>query len=358
MSAVPSMHLPVHTLVLGGSGYVAGECLRLLGQHPVFKNPMAISESRPNDAVAAAFPHLKPLVKDARFKSIDDAKHLVSEAPSLIVAAAPHLVSAELIDSLLEHAYKANQETKVVDLSADYRLSDAELYATVYGHAHPTPARLAQFCCGLPEQIAHTPQALVAHPGCFATSMLLSIWPLLTHSLTQPEFYCSGVTGSTGSGRKLSEGTHHPKRHSDLYSYNALHHRHSPEVALLLNEATGRYPKLHFVPHSGPFARGIHMTVQANLTNTISRDELLAVFRAAYAQAPFVDVIDEAPRLKDVVGTNYAHLSVQTDGEAVCVTAVIDNLIKGAAGGGVQWANRLYGLEATSGLTQAALGYT
>jgi len=296
-------------------------------------------------------------VGDRCFQSLDDAKAIVRQQPTLVLSAAPHGVSATLLDDLIAVAEHAQQPIKVVDISADYRFKSADEYASVYHHPHPAPQRLKQFTCGLPEHLPSNPHTpFIAHPGCFATAMLLSIWPLLHHNITAPEFYLSGVTGSTGSGRKATEGTHHPRRHSDLYAYGALSHRHSPEVAQLLAQTTGIRPTLHFVPHSGPFARGIHMTVQAKLAEPTSREALLSCFQSAYAAAPFVRVT--SPRLKDVVGSNYAQLSVETDGQSVAVTCVIDNLVKGAAGGAIQWANRLMGYEQTAGLQTVALGYT
>jgi N-acetyl-gamma-glutamyl-phosphate reductase len=348
----------LRTLVIGGSGYVAGELLRLLAQHPHFHSPLAISESKPGTRIADAFSHLAPLVGDQCFLSLEDAKHHLATEPCLILSAAPHGVSAVLLDDLIRHAEQAGQSPYVVDLSADYRLSDESLYERVYGHPQGAPQRLKQFICALPEHATPIAPRWVAHPGCFATAMLLSIGPLLKNDLTDPVFYCQGITGSTGSGRKLSEGTHHPRRHSDLYSYNALAHRHAPEVAHLLHAYSGQRPEIHFVPHSGPFARGIHMTVQARLKQPLSTQDLVQRFKAHYATQPFVQVLESAPRLKDVVGSHYAQCAVHSDGQTVAVSTVIDNLIKGAAGGGIQWANRLLGLDERTGLSSVAIGYT
>jgi N-acetyl-gamma-glutamyl-phosphate reductase len=154
------------------------------------------------------------------------------------------------------------------------------------------------------------------------------------------------------------EGTHHPRRHSDLYSYGALAHRHAPEVMGIVQQLTGKAARLHFVPHSGPFARGIHATTQAKLRQPLSGPDARTALRRFYDGQPFVRVLDEAPRMKDIVGSNYAHLWATTDGETLAVTSVIDNLTKGAAGGAVQWLNRLYGWDQTLGLTAPATGWT
>ena len=198
----------------------------------------------------------------------------------------------------------------------------------------------------------------VGHPGCFATAILLASVPLLANGLIEPSLFVSGVTGSTGSGRKPTAATHHPLRHGDLYSYSALVHRHVPEVTACALAATGVEAQFAFVPHSGPFARGIHVTLQAALRRPLDTEKLLGILRAYYADAPFVRVTPEAPRVKDVVASNYAHLSAVIMGGTVAVMCAIDNLNKGAAGGALQWMNRMFGLPESAGLTAPAPGWT
>jgi N-acetyl-gamma-glutamyl-phosphate reductase common form len=275
-----------------------------------------------------------------------------------LFSAAPHGVSAVLIDTLLGAAERAGTAPRVVDISADFRYATAEAYAAVYPHAHGAPARLSQFTCALPEHLAKLGTAHVGHPGCFATAMLLAAVPLLAHGLIVPSIFVSGITGSTGSGRKPVEGTHHPLRHGDLYSYSALRHRHVPEVEACALAACGVAAEFAFVPHSGPFARGIHMTVQAAAQRPLDTEKLLAVLSDFYAHAPFVRVGAQAPRVKDVVTSNYAHLSAVAGGGTVAITCTIDNLTKGAAGGAVQWMNRMFALPETTGLTAPAPGWT
>jgi N-acetyl-gamma-glutamyl-phosphate reductase len=246
----------------------------------------------------------------------------------------------------------------VVDISADYRYSTADAYAAVYKHAHGAPNRLSLFTCAVPEHLAASPTPHVAHPGCFATAILLAAVPLLKLGIASPTFFVSGVTGSTGSGRKPVDGTHHPTRHSDMYSYNALAHRHAPEVTACAKAASGVDAHFAFVPHSGPFARGIHVTVQAQLIKSATTAELLEQLKQFYAHSPFVSVSATAPRIKDVVASNYARLSLASDGKTVAVMSVLDNLDKGAAGGAVQWMNRLLSLPETAGLTAPAAGWT
>ncbi|HXQ63559.1 MAG TPA: N-acetyl-gamma-glutamyl-phosphate reductase [Steroidobacteraceae bacterium] len=349
----------IPTLVLGGTGYVAGELLRLLALHPHLELRAAVSDSKPGVRLAAAFPHLAPVYPETTFVGAVEAEELIARLPvSAVLAAAPHGVSAGLIDRLLASAAAAGTRPRVVDISADYRFADAAAYAAVYGHPHGAPARLRDFTCAVPEHLATLATPHVAHPGCFATAMLLAVVPLLKLGLIEPVFYVAGVTGSSGSGRMPVDGTHHPQRHSDLYSYSALTHRHAPEVVAIARSITGREAELHFVPHSGPFARGIHATTQARLIAPMTSGELHAALAAFYSGQQFVRVLGQAPRLKDVVASNYAQLSVSTSGRTVAVMSVLDNLTKGAAGGAVQWMNRLYGWPEATGLAAPAPGWT
>ena len=158
--------------------------------------------------------------------------------------------------------------------------------------------------------------------------------------------------------RSPTAGTHQPQRHSDLYAYNALAHRHAPEIATLAQAASGVAAEIAFVPHSGSFARGIHATVQARLAKPLTTAQAVEALAGFYAGCPFVRVLDTPPRMKDIVTSNYANLSAASDGRTLVVMSVADNIVKGAAGGAVQWMNRLFGLDETAGLTAPAPGWT
>jgi N-acetyl-gamma-glutamyl-phosphate reductase common form len=349
----------IPTIVLGGTGYVAGELLRLITGHPNLQLAAVMSDSQPGALVGKAFPHLAAVLGDTTYRSQAEVEALLrSEKAPAILAAAPHGVSAALIDSLLKVAEAAGNQPRVVDISADFRYSSAAAYEAVYKHPHGAPARIAEFTCAVPEHLQTLRTPHVAHPGCFATTTLLASVPLLALGIAEPTLFVSAVTGSTGSGRKPSEGTHHPTRHSDLYAYNALAHRHAPEIAACAQAASGVAAHFAFVPHSGPFARGIHATVQGVLKKPLDSKTIVGQLREFYTHSPFVRVLDSLPRVKDVVTSNYAHLSAVSDGRTVAVMSVADNLNKGAAGGAVQWMNRLQGLPEATGLTNAAPGWT
>ena len=349
----------VPAIVLGGTGYVAGELLRLLATHPYLDLAAVASDSQPDEPVAQFFRHLQPVLPHLRFVGHDEIVEYVTANPvTAVLSAAPHGVSAAMIDRLLGAAEQAGTRPRVVDISADFRYPTASAYEAVYKHAHGAPERLAQFTCAVPEHLNALHTAHVAHPGCFATAILLASVPLLSLGLVEPRLFVTGITGSTGSGRQPTAGTHHPQRHSDFYAYNALAHRHAPEVAALAQAATGVDAQFNFVPHSGPFARGIHVTVQAVARAPVTSHELVHALRDYYDQSVFVRVGGDAPRVKDVVASNFAQLSGVAHGETVAVMCAIDNLTKGAAGGAVQWMNRMLGYEETAGLMQPAAGWT
>ncbi|MGA1576656.1 MAG: N-acetyl-gamma-glutamyl-phosphate reductase [Steroidobacteraceae bacterium] len=344
--------------VLGGSGYVAGEAIRLILGHPQLQLAGVASDGQPGTPVELAFPHLAPRLDGQLFLSYEAlAAQAAGHAHCGVISAAPHGASARLIASLLTQL-GATTRVSVVDLSADFRFADPAAYELTYGHAHGAPDLQQAFTCAVPEHLPKAGTRHVAHPGCFSTAILLASVPLLALDLVEPQLWVSAVTGSTGSGRQPTEGTHHPRRHSDLYAYNPLAHRHTPEITALARAATGVTGEFAFVPHSGPFARGIHATVQARLRQPIDATALRNQLRDFYAGSAFVGVMEGCPRLKDVVASNYARLGVASDGRNLVVTSVIDNLVKGAAGGGLQWLNRLLGFEETAGLTAPAAGWT
>lgn len=352
MTAIPAV-------VLGATGYVGGELLRLIAAHPVFELAAAVSESRAGTPVGDTFPHLAAAVGDTPFAAHGAWLDRIPEgSPLALFSAAPHGASAAMIAAVLQQAGTRGIDVHTVDVSADFRYRDAAAYETVYGSAHGAPQLLDTFVCAVPEHAAGTASPHVAHPGCFATAILLAAVPLLQSGLVEPELFVTGITGSTGSGRTPQAGTHHPERHSNLYAYKALAHRHTPEVTNLAEAASGVRANVNFVPHSGPFARGIFATVQAKTARGAAAAKLRDAFESLYAETPFVRIVDGSPKLKNVVASNMAEVGIAVSGDTVVVMSAIDNLVKGAAGGAMQWMNRLFGQPETSGLTGIPPGWT
>jgi N-acetyl-gamma-glutamyl-phosphate reductase len=353
------MSTRIQAVVLGASGYVGGELLRLIAAHPNFDLAAAVSDSRAGSAVRETFAHLSQALSGTNFVARNDWQNEIAEGSSVAVfSAAPHGASAAVIAETLRTANEKRWTVHVVDSSADFRYAEQSAWEAVYGATHGAPELLSEFTSALPEHARTISTPHVGHPGCFATATLLATVPLIGSGLTESEVYVCGVTGSTGSGRSPQAGTHHPERNSNLYAYKPLAHRHAPEMAGLTTAASSRETSVRFVPHSGSFARGIHVTVQARAVSEISEQQLREVYLNAYANSPFIEIVDTAPKLKNVVASNMCHIGVATDGESVVVMSVIDNLVKGAAGGAVQWMNRLWDLPETTGLTAAAPGWT
>lgn len=383
---------PIPAVVLGATGYVGGELLRLLAAHPRFALAAAVSESAAGQPIAGVFPSLFAAFGDTRFTAPDalgsllerpaersverprepspDRSHGRSSSQSpgqspgqaphgpagdmqrlALFSAAPHGASAAMLARALS---AAPPDTHAVDISADFRYASAADYEAVYGRPHDAPELIAQFTAGVPEQLPEIGTRHVGHPGCFATAVLLAAVPLLASGLVRPSLYVAGVTGSTGSGKQPVATTHHPERDGNLYAYKPLAHRHAPEITALAAAASGVRPRLSFVPHSGPFTRGIHVTLQAELAGPADAAAVRAAFAGYYRDSPFVRLVDGTPRIKDIVASNYAHLGLAVEDGVVAVMCVLDNLTKGAAGGAVQWMNRLFGLPETAGLTAPA----
>jgi N-acetyl-gamma-glutamyl-phosphate reductase len=351
------MNTPVPTLILGGSGYVAGELLRLVLGHPGLSLAGVMSESQAGGAIATTFPHLQALLGDRAFLSKEQILGLFGQGRLAVLSAAPHGASAGLIGSLITWSRARHTDLTVVDVSADFRFATPGAYEAVYKHAHGAPQLLEEFACAVPEHMKATGRPHISHPGCFATAMLMAAVPLLKLGLVEPDLYVVGVTGSTGAGRTPIPTTHHPERHSNLFAYQPLAHRHAPEVMGICEQLTGRRPQLHFIPHSGPFARGIHMTLQAKLKGAMSADDLRGALMGFYVDSPFVTVTADMPRVKNVAGSNFCHIGAAVHAGSAAVMVVIDNLVKGAAGGAVQWLNRKLGFDETAGLTAASVGW-
>ncbi|MDH3978234.1 MAG: N-acetyl-gamma-glutamyl-phosphate reductase [Gammaproteobacteria bacterium] len=348
----------IPTIVLGGTGYVAGELLRLLVTHPQLEVVGVMSESKAGEPIKETFPQLQDGLGNLCFGTKQEMLAMLGSGQYALFSAAPHGASAALVAEFITQAEQSNCELTVVDVSADFRYADADAYAAVYGQPHGAPELLDQFASALPEHLTHTDKPHIGHPGCFATALLIASVPLMKLGLTEPSLYAVGITGSTGSGRTPTAGTHHPERQSNLYAYKPLNHRHAPEVTGICESVAGQKPQLQFIPHSGPFARGIHMTMQAQLTNNQSADDVRTALDNFYGDSAFISIVDGTPKIKNIVGSNYAHVGVAAENGSVAVFVVIDNLVKGAAGGAVQWMNRQLGFNETTGLTSPALAWT
>ena len=355
----PSKTVPLY--VFGASGMLAGELVRLLEQHPGFE--LAGAVSREKNELTDVHPHCAGVQATLSFDAAVAAlgATLADGSPVAIVFALPHGRSAAAWQELRAALpNRAPENLYVVDLAADFRLHDPARYAATYGGAHPTPDELSGFVYGLVEHQRDAVRGAkrVAAPGCFATALQLAVMPAARAGLLDPSrpWVLDGVTGSSGSGVAPKPTTHHPHRHGNFWAYALDGHRHEAELAQAL-EAIDIDAPIHFLPHSGPFARGIHLTAHLPLARASQGQAARAIYETAYAGEPFVEVVREGvPDLRRVVGSNRACVGVSVRGELLTVLVTIDNMIKGGAGQALQCLNVMLDFPETWGLPRSGLG--
>jgi N-acetyl-gamma-glutamyl-phosphate reductase len=332
----------LRTAVLGASGYAGGELIRIIDDHPSFEVAHLGAHSKAGVDLASVHPNLtggdRRLLPNEEVPDVD-----------LAFLALPHGASWEIGDAL------AQRGIKVVDLGSDYRLDTDARYRFAYGSPHPLPDRLTDWVYGLPELFrdAVATANLVASPGCYPTSALLALAPLLSAGLIRPEgIVVDSLSGVTGAGRKATEGLMFTAVDQSVAAYAIGSHRHRPEIEMALTQATGTSPSVSFTPHLVPMQRGLLSTCSAPLSDGVDLADLQAALDGAYRDEPFVDAIDRAPQTRWVVGSNRAlvHGAIDVHAGRAIVVAVLDNLVKGAAGQAVQAANLMFGLDETAGL--------
>ncbi len=338
--------------IVGGTGYTGVELLRLLAQHSDVEVVAITSRAEAGRRVDALFPNLRGSY-DLVFSEPEVA--LLADC-DLVFFATPHNVAMNLVPELLEAG------TRVVDLSADYRIRDAALWSRWYGEAHASPQLLPEVVYGLPERFRSdiASARLVACPGCYPTAIQLGFIPLLEAGLVDPaHLIASAASGASGAGRQAKIDNLLSEVSGSFKAYGVSGHRHLPEIEQGLAEVQGGPVSLTFVPHLLPMVRGIHATLFARLTGEADVPALQELFSERYRDEPFVDVLPAGmyPQTRTVKGANQCQLSlaVPQGRDTVVVMSTIDNLVKGASGQAVQNMNIMLGLPEHSGLTQVGL---
>lgn len=342
--------MALRVAVIGGAGYVGGELLRLLLQHPEVGDIVATSRSQAGVPVGEVHPGLAPLT-EVRFSGASPAE--AARGVDVVFLALEHGESAKVAEDLFGAG-----PGLILDLAADFRVSDLELYARHYG-PHPVPALVPRFTYALADVLgpALRGKTALAVPGCFATAAQLALFPLARLGLESiPALF--GVTGSSGAGVRPKETTHHPTRAHNLFAYSVLNHRHEAEILQRWREWTGTpAARARLMTHSGPFVRGIYLTLHVDLGREGPRQaptlpDIKALFKEAYGGRPFIRLLDQPPELTHAVGTNYAliHAAQTPDGREAQVMVAVDNLVKGAGGQAIQAMNLALGLPEETGL--------
>jgi N-acetyl-gamma-glutamyl-phosphate reductase len=343
----------VKVAVVGAAGYAGGELLRLLLQHPDLTDCLATSRSQAGKPVGEVHPGLA--VTDARFSGASPGE--AARGRDVVFLCLEHGESSRVAGEVFEAG-----PGLVVDLAADFRVRDLRLYERYYGR-HPAPELVHRFRYGLADVLGCRLQgaAAIAAPGCFATAAQLALYPLARAGIqTSPSLFA--ITGSSGAGVQPRPTTHHPARAHNVFAYSVLGHRHEAEVLESWREWTGRPDaSARLMTHSGPFVRGIYLTLHARLdraaADRAAGSGIAEWYRGAFEGRPFVRVLGAPPELTHAVGSNYAlmHAAATESGDEIQVTVALDNLVKGAGGQAIQAMNLALGLDGGAGLAAAAI---
>ena len=334
--------------VIGAAGYVGGELLRLLHQHPEVTEWVATSRSQAGQPIGDVHPALAG-VSEARFSGLTPAE--AARGQDVVFLCLEHGESSKVAAQVFDAG-----PGLVVDLAADFRIHDPALHRRYYG-AHQAPELVHRFRYGLAdvEGDGLRGATAIAAPGCFATAAQLALYPLRGLALAAPPSLFA-VTGSSGAGALPKPTTHHPARAHNFFAYSLFGHRHEGEVLEQWRQWTGRSDvPMRLMTHSGPFVRGIHLTLHTTLAQPLPAAGAADLLTAAFRGRPFVRPVGEPPQLTHAVGTNVAilHAAQSDDGREVQVLVVLDNLIKGAGGQALQGMNLALGLPETTGLLAA-----
>ncbi|MES2995452.1 MAG: N-acetyl-gamma-glutamyl-phosphate reductase [Verrucomicrobiota bacterium] len=341
----------VKTAIVGASGYTGMELLRLLLLHPRVELVAATSRQEVGKRIDEVFPRFAKAA-GAELQFIEpDADRIAATGAEVAFLALPHGVAAEIARALLERGLK------VIDLSADFRLSDPAVYQEFYDQAHPATDLLKEAVYGLPEVRAGEIKAarLIAAPGCYPTSILLPLLPLLRNKLIDPEtIVANSMSGVSGAGKKVDATLLFCECNESARPYGVPKHRHLSEIEQELSIAAGEKVTITFIPHLIPINRGIVTTTTAKLAGNVSANKIVAAFSEAYSGEPFVRLLGGGtlPDTKNVSGTNFVDIAWRIDGRTgrLILMSAEDNTGKGAGGQAVQCFNLMCGFPASEGL--------
>ena len=313
----------IKVAIAGGTGYTAGELLRILVNHPDVEIGSVLSTTSAGQPVTSFH---RDLLGETDLCFTDKL-----EAADVIFLCLGHGLSREFIDT-----HKIDDDTRIIDLGNDFRL-DAD-----YGNRH--------FVYGLTDLYKEEIKGAhyIANPGCFATCIQLATIPLAALQMISDDVHVTAITGSTGAGRKLSETSHFSYRNNNISIYKSFTHQHLAEIEMTLSKLNGTAHQVNFVPMRGDFTRGIFASVYTKCDS--SADEVNQIFKEYYKDSPFVFVSDDSINLKDVVNTNKCLLHVESHNGYIQITSIIDNLLKGASGQAVENMNLMFGLDQTAAL--------
>jgi N-acetyl-gamma-glutamyl-phosphate reductase len=338
--------LMINVAIIGASGYSGTELMRILSQH----KSVTVRKVFANTSAGKRVDEIYPLFQKKIDLTFERYSADAVEGVDLVLIALPSGDAMDIVPPLLQKG------KRVIDLGGDFRLKDVSLYEKYYKRNHTAKEHLCESVYGLPEVNREliAKANLIANPGCYPTSALLSLVPILKEKVISPTgIIINSLSGVSGAGRSASLELSFVEVNESVRAYKVGVHQHTPEIVSVLNEVTGQEVRVTFVPHLIPISRGIYTTIYAELQAETSEDDILKIFESHYASAPFVRIMKSGvPEIKNVVNTNYCDIAVRIDWDNRCliIMSVIDNLVKGAAGQAVQNMNIMFGFPEEEGL--------
>jgi N-acetyl-gamma-glutamyl-phosphate reductase len=341
------MNEKIKIAIFGGSGYGGSELLRILLFHPNAEIALVTANEHAGRTVGEVHKNLFGLT-DLKFEKIDESQSALParlEEMDCVFLALPH-------GQALNLAPKIPARVKIIDLSGDFRIDDADVFRQFYKLEHTATALQKQFVYGLAEtnREAIKQANRVANPGCFATAALLALAPVVKSGLLTGKIVVDAKTGSSGSGAKAAANTHHPQRVNSFYAYKPFTHQHVPEIRQHLRAVGAFENDFVFMTHSLPVARGIFASCYVETTVNLTNEDLKKLYELYYKDSFFVRLVEGSPDINWVKTTNFCDIAAHSDGKQIAVFAALDNLVKGAAGAAVQNMNLMFGLDERTGL--------
>lgn len=343
----------IKAAICGGSGYTGAELLRILSGHPEVEITAVTSEKSAGKKVADLFPHLHKY-SYLIYEPLDKEK--IMNKADVFFMALPHAASQEAVD------YFFKKGKKVIDLSADYRLSDVAVYEEWYKTPHNYADTLKEAVYGLPELHREKikQSSLVANPGCYPTSAILGLYPAIKEDIIDVNsIIIDSKSGTSGAGRKADVGFSYCEVNEGFKAYGIATHRHTPEIEQELSEIAGKKITINFTPHLVPMNRGIISTIYGKMIRKAETADMLSVYKKYYDAEPFVKVLDEGvyPNAKNVRGSNYCEIGLRVNKRTntLIIVSAIDNLVKGASGQAIQNMNIMMGFKETTALESLAV---
>ncbi len=336
----------VKVAIVGVSGFTGKKLAEILAYHPEVEIVFASLRTNAPVRFSELFPEHANRI-DFLCENFDEQK--ISQNADVVFFALPHKESFERVPSFV------NKGKLIIDLSADYRLKNLQIYEKYYGIAHKDPINLPKFVYGLPEffydEIKHT--RCIANPGCYPTVSLLAVAPLLKEGIIGETVVIDAKSGVSGAGKKAKTDYDFIGLHNNFWAYKPLRHQHVPEIEQELFEITSMKAKINFCPHVLPLEKGIYATVYATVTAAVTLQKVYEIYQECYNDAPFVRIRKGLPCLHDVIGTNFCDIGfdLSDDGSSIVICGAIDNLMKGASSQAVQNMNIACGFDETMGLT-------